>query len=68
MTKQHEKINKNAEVATKEKGEGWSQSIKHGPISRFYKKHNKSTENEKTSNRCDEFAEDIEIQNTEHEE
>ena len=33
-----------------------------------WKKHNKNTENDKNSNRCDVFAEDIEIENTEYEE
>ena len=45
----------------KEKEEGWIKPIKHVIIVHFYKKHNKSTENDKNINRNDGFSKDIKI-------
>ena len=52
----------------KDKEEGWMKPTKHVPLAYFYKKLGKSTENDKNSNRCDGFSEDIEIENAEYEE
>ena len=55
------------EVSIEEK-EGWMKPIKHAPITHFYKKHNKSAENEKNRNRYYGFGEDVGIKNAEYEE
>ena len=41
--------------------------MKHVPIAHFYKKFNKSTENDENSNRHDGIYEDAGIENTEYE-
>ena len=52
----------------KQKDEGQIKPTKCALIVYFYlkKKHNKSVKNDVSSNRCDGFAEDIEIENTQH--
>ena len=45
----------------KEKEEGWTKPRNLVPIARFRKKHDESTENDKISNTCDGFGENIEI-------
>ena len=56
MSKQHERCDGKTEVAKKEKEEGWIKPIKHVSIASFYKKCNKSEENDNNSNRHDVFA------------
>ena len=60
-TKQHGKSNENVEAAIKDKEEDQIKPIKHVLTTNFYNKHNKSTKNDKNSNRYDVFGEDIEI-------
>ena len=62
------KSDENTERGMKD-NKGWTKPTKHAPITCFYKKHDKSNENDKNNdNRCDVFTEDMEFENEKYEE